>query len=53
MVNEVDALVGKLKEKHSEKYTPVQLNCWAHMINTHKHDSLDFPPKKSFFGKRR
>jgi len=53
MMNEVDELVGKLKEKHSEKYTPVQLNCWAHMINTHKHDSLDFPPKKAFFGKRR
>ena len=38
-MNEVDVLVGKLKEKHGEKYTPVQLNCWAHMINTHKHDS--------------
>ena len=52
MMNEVDVLVGKLKEKHGEKYTPVQLYCWAHMINTHKHDSLDSPPKKSFFGKR-
>ena len=53
MMNEVDELVGKLKEKHGEKYTPVQLNCWAHMINTHKHDSLDSLPKKLFFGEEK
>ena len=53
MMSEVDDIVSKLKEKHGEKYTPVQLNCWAHMINTHKHESLDSPPKKSFFGKKR
>ena len=52
MMSEVD-IVGKRKEKHGEKYTPVQLNCWAHMINTHKHESLDSPPKKSFLGKKR
>ena len=53
MMSEVDDIVSKLKEKHGEKYTPVQLNCWAHMINTHKHESLDSPPKKSFLGKKR
>ena len=53
MMSEVDDVVSKLKEKHGEKYTPAQLNCWAHMINTHKHESLDSPPKKSFFWKER
>ena len=43
----------KLKEKHGDKYTPVQLNCWAHMIHTHKHDSMEEPPNKSFFGKKK
>ena len=49
MSGEVDDIVSKLIEKHGEKYTPVQLNGWAHMINTHKYESLDSPPKKSFF----
>ena len=53
MMSEVNDIVSKLKERHGEKYTPVQLNSWAHMINTHKHESLDSPPKKSFFGKKR
>ena len=52
MMSDVDDIVTKLKAKHGEKYTPVQLNCWAHMIHTHKHESLDNPPNKSFFGKR-
>lgn len=52
-MNEVDEIVSKLKEKHGEKFTPLQLNCWAHMVNTHKHDSLDTPPDKPFFGKKR
>lgn len=52
-MNEVDDIVSELKEKHGEKFTPVQLNCWAHMINTNKHDSLDIPPDKPFFGKSR
>ena len=53
MVSEVDEIVSKLKKKHGEKYTPVRLNCWAHMVNTHKHESLDSPPKRSFFRKKR
>ena len=51
MMSEVDKIVSKLKEKHGEKYTPVQLNSWVHMVNTH--ESLDSPPKKSFSGKKR
>ena len=49
----VDSIVMKLKEKHGDKYTPVQLNCWAHMIHTHKHESMEEPPNKSFFGKKK
>lgn len=52
-MNEVDDIVGKLKKKHGDKFTPVQLYCWAHMVNTQKHDSLDVPPNKPFFGKSR
>ena len=33
MMRVVDIIVSKLKEKHGEKYTPVQLSCWAHMIH--------------------
>ena len=52
-MNDVDKLVTQLKEKHGEKYTPVQLNCWAHMLHTNKHESMEVPPNKSFFGKKR
>ena len=44
MMSDVDDIVTKLKEKHDEKHTPVQLNCWAYMIHTHKHDSMEEPP---------
>ena len=53
MMSDVDNIVTKLKEKHGEKYTPVQLSCWAHMIHTHKHESMEQPPNKSFFGKKK
>ena len=53
IMNAVDTIVENLKLKHGEKYTPVQLNCWAHMIHTKKHDSLDTPPSKPFFGKKK
>ena len=37
MMSEIDSIVESLKPKHGEKYTSVQLNCWVHMIHTHKH----------------
>ena len=52
MMNGVEAIIDQLKLKHGAKYTPVQFNCWAHMIHTNKHESLDTPPNKSFFGKK-
>lgn len=51
-MNEVDSIVTELKNKHGERFTPVQYNCWAHMVNTQKHDSLDNPPDKPFFRKK-
>ena len=54
MMSEVEEIVSKLKEKHGEKYTPVQLNCWANMgqylirMNLWTHHK-----KKSFIGKKR
>ena len=53
MMSGVDSILDKLKEKHGQKYTSVQLNCWAHMIHANKHESLDTPPNKSFFGKKK
>ena len=35
MMSDVDNIVTKLKEKHSDKYTPVQLNCWAHNYDSY------------------
>ena len=53
VMSAVGSIVDSLKQKHGQRYTPVQLNCWAHMIHTHKHDSLDVPPNKPFFGKKK
>ena len=52
-MSEVEMIIEDLKEKHSTKYTPEQLNVWAHMIHTKKHESYDYPPDKPFFGKSR
>ena len=51
MMNEASSIAAILSEKHGEKYNEHQLNCWAHMLQSKKHDSYDTPPKKSFFGK--
>ena len=53
LMNGVDTIINQLKEKHGNKYTPVQYNCWAHiMVHSNKHESLDVPPNKPFFGKK-
>ena len=52
-MSEVEDIASKLKEKHGEKFTSLQLNCWAHMIHTNKYDSFDIAPDKPFFGKKR
>ena len=52
MMSDADDIVTKLKEKHGEKYTSVQLNYWAHMIHTHKHDSMEELPNKSFLERK-
>lgn len=50
MMNEVSTIVDKLTEKHGEKYSHLQLNCWAHLIHIGRHHSYDVAPKKAFFG---
>ena len=41
---EVQDYVTQLKEKHGTKYTIPQLRCWARMITTKNHESIDDPP---------
>ena len=52
MMTEVDTIVQQLKDKHGQKFSDVQFSCWAHMIHTNKHESLETPPNKPFFGKK-
>ena len=42
-----------LKNIHENKYSTVQLNAWAHMIQLKKHSSHDSPPELPYFGKRK
>ena len=52
-MEEVESILEQLEEKHAGKYTIEQLRAWAHMIQLKKHDSLDTPPKKPFFGAKK
>ena len=47
--DEVDAIVEKIREKHEHKFTPAQINTWAHCIHMKMHFSYDEPPDKPFF----
>ena len=47
--DQVDAIVKKLRDKHQDKYTPPQLNTWAHCIHMKTHSSYVDPPDKPFF----
>ena len=44
-------IIEDLKENQGTKYTPEQLNMWAHMIHMKKHESYDYPPDNLFFWK--
>ena len=52
-MSEVELILEELKEKQGTKFTPEQLQTWAHMIHMKKHDSYEYPPDKPFFGKQR
>ena len=45
----VEEIVKKLKEKHQDKFSPPQINTWAHCIHMKTHLSYDDPPDNSFF----
>ena len=42
-----------LNENHGSNYSPEQLYAWAHLAQMGKHKSMDGPPEKPFFGKRK
>ena len=52
-ISEVEEIIKKLREKHSDAYSVEKLNCWAHMLNVGKHSSYDEPPDFPFFKKRK
>jgi hypothetical protein len=45
----VDEIFKELDEKHQGKFSPEQLNAWAHLVQTAKHASLDIPPDMPIF----
>ncbi len=45
----VDEIFKELDEKHQGKFSPEQLNAWAHLVQSAKHASLDIPPDMPFF----
>ena len=49
--NKVEAVVVKLKEKHSGKYPEEKIRMWGHLIQMGKHASYDDPPNLPFFRK--
>ena len=50
-LDEVEAVVEKLKEKHLGKYPEEKLRMWGHLIQMGKHASYDDPPNLPFFRK--
>lgn len=50
-MSDVEVIVDELKGKHAEKYSPEQLQAWAHMIQMKRHESYKLPPDKPIFGK--
>ena len=51
ILSEVKEIVDELQKKHGNSYSIEQLNCWAHMINSEKHDSTEVPPNLPYFKK--
>ena len=46
----VDDTVDELRVKHGTKFTNLQYRVWAETIQSGSHESLDDPPRGSFFG---
>ena len=45
----VDDTVNELRSKHGTKFTSLQYRVWAETILSGSHESLDDPPRGSFF----
>lgn len=45
----IDDTVDELQSKHGSTFTAIQYRVWAETIDAGRHDSIDNPPKGSFF----
>ena len=51
-VDRVDDIVDELQAKHKSLFTTLQYRVWAETVVGGRHESLDNPPKGSYFKKR-
>lgn len=51
ILSDVKEVADELRKKHGSSYSVEQLNCWAHMIHSEKHESTDTPPDLPYFKK--
>ena len=50
-IEDVEAIVKELEEKHGGLLSVEQYNAWAHLIHTRKYSSHDVPPDLPYFKK--
>ena len=50
-MSRVDDIVDNLREKHGHAYSNLQFRVWAETIVGGRHESMDNPPKGSYFKK--
>lgn len=48
-MDRVDDIVDELRVKHKSVYSTLQYRVWAETVVGGRHESLDSPPKGSFF----
>ena len=51
-LEQIDDTVDDLKCRHTSAYNAIQYRVWAETTNAGRHDSLEKPPKGSFFNGR-
>ena len=47
---EVDEIYEQLRDKHTNRFTPIQLKLWANMLHVGTHKDYDLPPDVPMFG---
>lgn len=48
-MDRIDDIVDELREKHKHTYNNLQYRVWAETMVAGRHDSLETPPRGSFF----